>query len=135
MDTADYRELVDLLREQLRTVGAAELGDITLYSSRDTDTGDLQPVSPREHMLGMLQAFDRYLSIRDHHTFVMALERINEALAEATIKDAAFVPAFEIDADSSLSFGAAPRITPLRRELQVLIDELREDLDTQGPTE
>lgn len=45
MDTADYRELVDLLREQLRTVGAAELGDITLYSSRDTDTGDLQPVS------------------------------------------------------------------------------------------
>ena len=83
----------------------------------------------------MLQAFDRYLSIRDHHTFATALAQINEALAETTLKDAAFVPVTEAGADSSFSFGAVPDLTSLRKDLRILIDQLREDRDPRAPTE
>ena len=132
MDTADYRELVELLQHQLREAGAGELANIRLYASREADTGDLRSASPKEHAIAMLQAFDRYLSIRDRHTFLTALARINETLAETAVEDAAFVPLSEAVADSSISFGVAPDLSTLRKDLRVLINQLQED---GGPPE
>ena len=127
MDTADYRELVELLQNLLREAGAEELADIRLYASHEADTGELRPVSPKEHAIAMLEAFDRYLSIRDRHTFSTALARINESLPESPVEDAAFVQLSEAVADSSISLGAAPDLSTIRKDLQALIDQLQED--------
>ena len=115
-----------------RIPDAGELADIRLYVSREADTADLGPVTPEEHAIALFQAFDRYLSIRDRHTFSTALARINETLAETAAKDATFVPVSEAVADSSLSLGAAPDLSTLRNNLRVFINQLKED---EGPPE
>ena len=127
MDTTDYRELVELLQHQLREAGAGELADIRLYAVREAGTGDIRLVSPREQAIAMLEAFDRYLSIRDRRTFSNALARINETLAEPAVKDAGFVPLSEAVADSTFTLGTAPDLSTLRKDLQVLIGQLQED--------
>ena len=135
MDPADYRELVELLEEQLRDVGAGELVDIALYATRGAHTGDLRPVSPKKHAIAMLEAFDRYLSIRDQHTFSTALARINEALAESAVEDAAFVPLSEALSDWSFSLSATPDLSAVRKDLRVFIHQLHEDGDPPEPTD
>ena len=135
MDTADYRELVELLQNLLREAGAAELADIRLYAPRETDTGELRPVSPKEHVIAMLHAFERYLSIRDKHTFSTAMARINESLPETPVEDAAFVPLSEAVADSSISLGDAPDLSTVRKDLRALINQLQEDDGPPGTTE
>ena len=132
MDTADYRELVELLQNLLREAGAGELADTRLYASREGDYGEMRLVSPKEHVIAILQAFDRYLSIRDHYTFSAALARINESLPETRLEDATFAPLSDAVADSSISLGAAPDLSTVRKELRTLIDHLQED---GGPPE
>ena len=135
MDTADYRELVELLQNLLREAGAAELADIRLYAARETDTGELRSVSPKEHVIAMLQAFERYLSIRDKHTFSTAMARINESLPETPAADATFVPLSEPVADSSISLGAAPDLSTVRKDLRTLVIQLKEDVGPPETTE
>ena len=127
MNTADYRDLVALLQNLLRETGAAELADIRLYASRATDIGDLRPFSPKEHVIAMLQAFERYLSIRDKHTFSTAMARINESLPETSVEDAAFVPLLEPVSDSAISLGDAPDLSTVRNDLRDLINQLQDD--------
>ena len=122
MNTADYRELVELLRNLLEEAGAGELADSRLYASQEGG-----PATPREHALGMLQAFDRYLSIRDRNTFSTALARINESLPDTQVEDATFAPLSEAVAASSVSLGAAPDLSAVRKDLRGLIDQLQED--------
>ena len=117
MNAADYRDLVELLQEQLRNVGAGELADISQYSASERHTSDLRSISPREHVIAMLQAFHRYLWLRDRNTFATSLARINEALVEPALEDAAFVPVGEDSEDSSCSLGGAPDLTSLRAGL------------------
>lgn len=135
MDTEDYLEFVELFQSQLREAGAGELADITLYAVRAADTDDLRPVSPREQAIGMLQAFERYLAIRDRHTFSTALTQINEALAEPALEDAEFVPLTEAHLGRTFSLGAAPDLSALRKDLQVLIAQLQDDSGSPGATE
>ena len=135
MDTADYRELVELLQNLLREAGAAELADIRLYASRATDTGELRPFAPKEYVIAMLQAFERYLSIRDKHTFSTAMARINESLPETPVEDATFVPLSEPGSDSSISLGDAPDLSTVRKDLRALINQLQDDDGPPGTTE
>lgn len=127
MDTDDYRTLVELLQNQLREVGAGEIADVRLYASRETDTEDLRPPSPKEHVIAMLEAFDRYLSIRDYNTFSVALARINETLTASTLEDAVFVPLSEAVETPSISLGEAPDLGSIRKDLRILVDQLRAD--------
>ena len=83
----------------------------------------------------MLQAFERYLSIRDKHTFSTAMARINESLPETPVEDAAFVPLSETVTDSSISLGDAPDLSTVRKDLRTLINQLQEDDDPPGTTE
>ena len=83
----------------------------------------------------MLQAFERYLAIRDRHTFSTALTQINEALAEPALEDAEFVPLTEARLDRTFSLGAAPDLSALRKDLQVLIGQLQDDGGPPGATE
>lgn len=132
MDTADYRELVALLQNLLRAAGAEELADISIYVSRESGTGELGPVSPKEHAIRMLQAFERYLSVRDRRTFSTALARINQLLPETPVEDAAFMLLSEIGEEPSISLGAAPDLSTVRKDLRILIGQLQED---DGPLE
>ncbi len=135
MDTADFRELVELLQNLLREAGAAELADITLYASRSSDTGELHPVSPKDHTIAMLQAFERYLSIRDKHTFSTAMARINESLTETSVADAAFVPLSDAVEEPSISLGDAPSLSTVREDIRALINQLQEDDGPPGRRE
>ena len=135
MDTADYREFVELLQNLLREAGAEELADSRLYAAREEDSGELRSAAPKEHAIAMLQAFDRYLSIRDRQIFSAALARINESVPETPVEGADFVLLSETVARSSISLGAAPDLNTVRKDLQILIAQLQEDASPPEKTE
>lgn len=129
MDTVEYQELVALLEAQLKEVGAGELADISLHALRDQETGERRRRPPREHLIEMLLAFDRYLSIRDHNTLSISLRRINNELDDAKVNDVVFVPIPGEGEDTPISFDSAPDLRTVREDVKFLIKQLREESD------
>ena len=136
MDTAEYREIVELLQDQLRQVGAGEVADMRHYTSQDPETDEVRPLAPREQAIALLLAFERYLSVRDRHTLDSGLDRINGALREKSsehtasvnqVEDVTFVPMANEVADTSISLNDAPELRTLRRDVKRLVEQMRED--------
>ena len=139
MDTAEYREIVELLQIRLRQVGAGEVADIRHYSSRDPETDEPRILPPRERAIAMLLAFERHLSVRDRHTLHAGLKRINETLNEsaaeprregAYVEDAAFVAMSDAITHTPISLLSAPDLQSLRRDVKRLAEQMRSDGDT-----
>ena len=142
MDTAEYREIVELLQDQLRRVGAGELADLLHYSYRDPETDELLPRPPREQAIEILLAFERYLSVRDRNTLSAALERINGSLRESSaeskdnpVEDAVYVPISDAIADTSISLQATPDLQVLRSDIKRLVAQMLDDDDPPHETD
>lgn len=133
MNTNEYRELVELIQNELREAGTGELADAGLYTSRDEDTGELRPLPPKEHAIAMLEAFDRYLAMRDSQTASSALARINECLTGPQVAGAALAPRAGAIADPSISLGGGPNLRAIREDLWALLHQLQEDDEASAP--
>ena len=133
MNTDEYRELVELIQNELRNAGAGQLADARLYTTRDEDTGELRPLPPKEHSIAMLEAFDRYLAMHDSETASSALARINECLTGPQVAGAAFAPPSQAAAGPSISLGAGPNLRAIREDLWALLHQLQEDDEASAP--
>jgi len=130
MNEQDYLELTDLVKVQLRLVGAGELADDTLYTYVDGETGERHLHEPRKLLIEMLSAFERYLSIRDRQTFDRALLSLNKSLMRGSIENVVVVTN---DETTLHSLGDVPELAKIRSAVQQLIGALLEDIPPQTP--
>ena len=125
MNDDDFRAIIALVEQRLRDVGANELANPDLYVRRDEEIDEWRRLSPQEHLLDMLKAFDRWLAVRDGATFAAAQERINDLLKEGRLEDAVVISTGEAGDGATVSLAKAPDLGPIRDELRRLIGQLR----------
>lgn len=124
MDGDDFRALIAELEAQFRDIGASELADEDQYTSRDENTGEERMLEPRERLIAMLRAFDRFLGVRDGSTFQDAMRRIREHTRGEGPERVLFVPVADESVRRERDLSEIPNLSPVRRELRALIDQL-----------
>lgn len=97
MDEEELAALTAQVEEQLREAGLSVLLGPELYLDRrdgvdegpvEMDELALDPWPERAYLLGLLEAFDRHLAVRDDAIRISAIERINERLEGERVNDA-----------------------------------------------
>ena len=125
MTDDDFRAIIALIEQRLRDVGADELANPELYVRRDEEIDEWRRLSPQEHLLEMLKAFDRWLAVRDGAMFAAAQARINELLKEGRLEDAVVLSTGEAGDGVTVSLAEAPDLGRIRDDLRSLIGQLR----------
>lgn len=133
MDDEDYRALIQLVENQLREVGLAEVADPINYMDdgyedgeprRSIETPRLLP--PRNHLIALLDAFDTQLMLRDQavvNKSIRMIDRYSDGRhpTGAVVYGAGGEPVFDLK--------ELPDLYELRSELQNLILKLRSSED------
>ena len=78
MEGEDFRVLIRVLAQQLQEIGAGDIADDRHYTENSPEMGARRVVPPRDQLVLMLQAFERFLAVRDRATYTDALGRINQ---------------------------------------------------------
>ncbi len=129
MDEDDFRALIAELEAQFREIDAPELADEDQYTSRDENTGEERMLEPRERLIAMLRAFDRFLAVRDGSTFQDAIRRIREYTRGRAPERVLFVPVADETVDGARDFSDVPDLSPARRSLAPLVEQLGSEPD------
>jgi hypothetical protein len=124
MDEDDFRALIAELEAQFTEIGAPELADEVSYTFRDENTGEERLLEPRERLIAMLRAFDRYLAVRDGATFRNALGRIRDYTRGGGPERVSFVPVADESAPHLRELSDTLDLSQLRRSLHALIEQL-----------
>jgi hypothetical protein len=141
MEDDDYRALIDELVRQLVAVGARDLAEDGNYIIANPETGEGELLGPRERLIEMLQAFERFLAVRDggaaniaFGSILATLRRSAETPADPPLPNGVVVElAAERDvARVEISLLDAPNLGPIRNDLDVLIRQLK-SLDGDAP--
>ena len=134
MNREDYIELIDLIETGLRDAVISDLTDPSLYVERDSDSGELRLQYPRDHLVELLRALDRYLAVSDCGTYNRALQLINEVVDGPRVLGAVVMP-FEVGASEPLSLEAMPDLGFTRNRIAELIEQIRADPEPDGETD
>ncbi|WP_139111106.1 hypothetical protein [Stappia indica] len=78
MEDDDYLELIEYLKANLVEAGLSEYAADEVYYEIDLETGEARLPPPREHLLGILDAFTRVLKRRDRGFLDSCLSRISQ---------------------------------------------------------
>ncbi|MGB4065247.1 MAG: hypothetical protein WBK19_15595 [Azonexus sp.] len=127
MNSADYLSLIDVLKEQLDLVGASGLADPRHYVKQDPETGEHFLLEPRQRLLEMLQAFERFLAVRDKTTLENSLERINRPETSPQVETVEVLSTPGEGAAEPANFEGLEYLGDVRASLRELIYELRND--------
>lgn len=127
MNEEDFRLLIDAVEARLIEAGAAELADETNYVSADENTGEERLLDPKHRLIAMLQAFDRYLAVRDNATYQNAMGRIRQNIREGSPERAMFVPVADAVESVGYDLSSAPDLSEVRLSLRRLEEQLREE--------
>jgi len=119
--------LIDAVEARLIEAGAAELADETNYVSADENTGEERLLDPKHRLIAMLQAFDRYLAVRDNATYQNAMGRIRQNIREGSPERAMFVPVADAVESVGYDLSSAPDLSEVRLSLRRLEEQLREE--------
>lgn len=134
MDEDDYRALIEELVGQLRQIGADEIADQANYVVTNLETGEGELLVPRERLIAMLLAFERFLAVRDGKVARVALDRIGATLrqsgtdpGEVRIPNGAYVVlTSERDlASVEVNLLDAPDLAEIRADVDWLIRQLQ----------
>lgn len=135
MDEEDYRALIEVLSEELRMSGAADLADERHYVRPNEETGEAELMDPLKRLVEMLKAFERHVAIQDRAMYKLALQRIKDNLEGPAPEDAVVV----LTQDKTIRevhLSGAPNLEDLRKDLETLsLSLLSPDLrpDIGGP--
>jgi hypothetical protein len=125
MEEEEIEGLVVLVTNQMREVGAAELADESNYLIRESETSEVRVLEPRERLVDMLKAFDRFLAIQDRQTYVNAFRIMNRALSEERAPKGAFVlPTPGSREVAPVDLSNAPDLSELRARVRNLAARL-----------
>ena len=128
MTREDYVDLIELLTGILE-MEIPDLSDPSLYTERDSESGELLQRSPRDHFLELLYALERHLAVNDRTTYERALRIINESSEGPSVLGAAIIP---LDDSAPQGFEMLPDLRSVRRQLAELIQEILADTDPNG---
>lgn len=130
MNEEDFRALIEYLMGQLRSIGANDIADERHYLRSDDGGGEATLLPPRERLIAMLQALDRYLAVQDRAMYKDAMGRIAENVEQAPTS--VRVASFASDAAEPLEvdLANAPDLFEVRQSLNALIQQLKfQDLE------
>ena len=126
MDEADFLAIIEALKDQFGRIGAPELGDDSFYTDREEETGRTRLQEPQGRAVAMLQAFERFLAVRDAATYHDAMGRLAQSL-EGSHPDGAVVLPIDDTLDAPpIDLSEAPDFGELRDSVTQLIGQLRE---------
>ena len=129
MDEEDWREIVQLIQDELREIGQSEIADLSHYENRE-GTERFLPAS-RYLVKEMLDALHREMSVRSSTTVQNSLTRLGELIDEGRQPTEAVV---WVDHDRSIVESREPRelldgderVPEAVKELENLIGQLAE---------
>src|ERR1700761_880305 len=122
MDDEDFLAVVEVLRRQLRAVGAADIAFDGHYIWAPPEGGEARLHDPRRHLVLMLQAFGRKLAIEDRATYRLAMDGIWKHTRGRGPEGAMVIG---VDSEPpSASLSSAPELGEVRADLRVLIGQL-----------
>jgi len=123
LDDEDYRALISILSEELRTVGAADIADERHYVTEDAETGELRLLIPQLRLIEMLEALDRFLAIQDGATYRAAISSISQSVDGAAPERATVLLTTD-GLPREVDLSKAPELDFIRRDLRSLIGSL-----------
>ncbi len=135
MDDDDYRALIEVLSEELRMSGAADIADERHYVKQNEETGEAELTEPSKRLFDMLTAFDRHLAIQDLAMYKLALEKIRINIEGLSPENAVVVLAID-ETVREVDLSEAPDLRDIRKALEGLLETLGpSDLrpDRKGP--
>lgn len=140
MEDDDYRALIEELVRQLISVGAQDIAEDANYIVVNPETGEGELLGPRERLIELLQAFERFLAVRDGGAANIAFDNIQTTLRRSAETLTAPVPngvvvelAAERDvARVEINLLNAPNLGPIRDDLDALIRQLK-SIDGDAP--
>ena len=135
MDDDDYRALIEVLSEELRMSGAADIADERHYVKQNEETGETELIEPSKRIIEMLTAFDRHLAIQDVAMYALALEKLRINI-EGPSPESAVVVLANDETMREVDLSKAPDLQDIRKDLKSLLETLGpSDLrpDSKGP--
>ena len=131
MGDEDFLKIAEELRSQFLSIGIGELADPANYEFEER--GERYPLPPNKYVIGMIDAFDRYLSTIDQQTYLSSMARIRE-FTRGDTPDGAVIITTEneqnlLDAPPSIDLSEAPDLSKIRHALDSLRAELQESYD------
>lgn len=129
MDEDDFRSIVAVIQDELRTIGGEDLADVDNYV---VGGGELErPLSNAELAIQMLQSFERLLAMRDRSTYTRSMSEIGELVTggerpeSAVVLLGARIPEMS-GLPPTLNLSDTPDLSDILGELQRLIGRLKE---------
>lgn len=128
MDEDDFRALIEVLTQELDAIGEGDLADERHYMYASPD-GEARLLAPRDHLIAMLEAFERFLAVQDRTTYDLALADLNQFLSDGGPRGAFVQLAAGTPEANPLDLSQAPELAPLRHDVERLIRAIRESGD------
>ena len=127
MDENDFREFISTVELRLSEIGASELADEGNYVFQDPNTGEERLLDPKQRLLEMLLAFDRYMAVRDGATFQDAMGRIRQNIRDGFPQGATFVPVADTLVSAEANLSNVPNLSEVRLSLEALFRQIHDE--------
>ena len=126
MDDDDFRALIELVCTQLRDVGVEDIADDRHYLVEGRPDAP-RMLDPQQHLIQLLKAFERKMSVEDQATYYLALEQLNRSLDGDGPRGAVVELTMEQGRDPIVvSLSDAPDLADVRFQTRELIGQLAE---------
>jgi hypothetical protein len=119
VDEYDYQSVLEYLQSEFNREGLTDLADPRNYTVVRDGRTEIAP--PRIRLVEMLRAFERFLAMRDRHTYHLALGRMMQGVHGPRPDQVLVRPALD---GESVDLSRAPDFGPIRVEIRILLDEL-----------
>lgn len=126
MDEEDFRELIEVVAEELTLSGAPDLADERHYTVVDDEAGEPKLYDPLKRLIEMLGAFERYVAIQDRNVAETSLAIIRRAVS-GDVPSRAAVELADDRGPREIDLADAPDLAEVRDDITRIIHRLMED--------
>lgn len=127
MNSEDFLSLIDLLTKELQQSGAGEIANPQYYVQYNPETGETRLLPPRQRLIDMLSAFERFMAVRDRATLQSSLARINALGIEGRVVAVNVLLTSGEGEGEVVNLVKAPDLSEIRAQVRQLIRQLQVD--------